>query len=288
MREDIQIVILKEKQPFGRILTVILIRGAGDIASGIALRLYRAGLIPVMTDLQAPTSIRRGVCFSEALRLGETRVEEISAQRCGNQEQALNCLHTGSIPVLADDAGLVLEQIHPRAVVDARLAKVNLGTRRSDAFIVVGIGPGFTAGEDCHAVVETKRGHRLGRVLYAGSAQPNTGIPGNIGGYTSERLLRAPAAGIFTPVKNIGDIVTAGETVAFVEGMPMRTQIAGVLRGILPEGTVVFAGMKSGDVDPRGEYDSCFTVSDKALAVGGGVLEALLHLGLLQRGILVP
>ena len=172
--------------------------------------------------------------------------------------------------------------------MDARLAKVNLGTRRSDAFIVVGIGPGFTAGEDCHAVVETKRGHRLGRVLYAGSAQPNTGIPGNIGGYTSERLLRAPAAGIFTPVKNIGDIVTAGETVAFVEGMPMRTQIAGVLRGILPEGTVVFAGMKSGDVDPRGEYDSCFTVSDKALAVGGGVLEALLHLGLLQRGILVP
>ena len=222
---------------------MILIRGAGDIASGIALRLYRAGLIPVMTDLQAPTSIRRGVCFSEALRLGETRVEGISAQRCGNQEQALNCLHTGSIPVLADDAGLVLEQIHPRAMVDARLAKVNLGTRRSDAFIVVGIGPGFTAGEDCHAVVETKRGHRLGRVLYAGSAQPNTGIPGNIGGYTSERLLRAPAAGIFTPVKNIGDIVTAGETVAFVEGMPMRTQIAGVLRGILPEGTVVFAGM---------------------------------------------
>lgn len=262
----------------------ILIRGAGDIASGIALRLHRAGMQVVMTDLPAPTAIRRTVCFSQAILLGEVTVEDVTARRADSVEEAEDLLRRGLIPVLADPDCACRAQLRPDALVDAILAKRNLGTKIDDAPVVVGIGPGFTAGEDCHAVVETMRGHTLGRVIYSGSALPNTNIPGLIGGFAGERVLRAPCDGIFTAVHRIGDTVEEGETIGFVEGQPMKCTISGVLRGVLDDGVPVKKGMKSGDVDPRCKPEYCTTISDKALAVGGGVVEAVLYLRAKAQG----
>ena len=261
-----------------------LIRGAGDIASGAAMRLWRCGIDIVMTDLERPTTIRRTVAFSDAIVHGETTVEGLRAVRAEDAAQARKLLGEGVIPVLADPACRCREELAPDALVDAILAKRNLGTRRSDAPIVVGVGPGFTAGEDCHAVVETMRGHTLGRVIYSGSAIANTNIPGLIGGFAGERVLRAPCAGVFTAVHRIGDTVEEGETIGFVEGVPMKCTIGGVLRGVLDDGMRVQKGMKSGDVDPRGKAEYCATVSDKALAVGGGVVEAVLYLRAKAQG----
>ena len=260
----------------------ILILGAGDLATGIALRLTRSGFLPTMTDLSHPTSIRRTVCFSEAIANGTWTVEGITAERA-DVKTAAAVRARGHIPVLADDDVSVRRKLHFDAVVDARIAKVNIDTKLADAPIVIGVGPGFTAGVDCLAVVETQRGHALGRVLYTGSAAPNTGVPGVIGGYAEERLIQAPAAGFFRPLRQIGDTVRTGDTVAFVNDTPVTCRIGGVLRGILPANTRVTVGMKSGDVDPRGVRDYCFSASDKALAVGGGVLEALLHFQKEQR-----
>lgn len=262
----------------------VLIRGAGDIASGIALRLHRAGMQVVMTDLSAPTAIRRTVCFSQAILLGEMTVEDVTARRADSIEEAESLLRRGLIPVLADPDCACRAQLRPDALVDAILAKRNLGTKIDDAPVVVGIGPGFTAGEDCHAVVETMRGHTLGRVIYSGSALPNTNIPGLIGGFAGERVLRAPCDGIFTAVHRIGDTVEEGETIGFVEGQRMKCTISGVLRGVLDDGVPVKKGMKSGDVDPRCKPEYCTTISDKALAVGGGVVEAVLYLNAKQQG----
>lgn len=256
---------------------LVLIRGAGDIATGIALRLYRAGFQIVMTEIRQPTAIRRTVAFSEAMLTGETQVEGVTAKRAEIGDVA-ELLAKGFVPVLADPEAESIARLHPQVVVDAILAKRNLGTKITDAPVVVAVGPGFTAGKDCHAVVETMRGHTLGRVIYEGSALPNTAIPGLIGGFAGERVLRAPDDGIFHPTHKIGDLVEAGDTVGHVNGKPMTCTISGVLRGILPEGVPVHKGMKSGDVDPRGEKANCTTASDKALAVGGGVLEAILHL----------
>ena len=256
---------------------LVLIRGAGDIATGIALRLYRSGLRVVMTDLPRPTAIRRTVCFSQAIVLGETTVEGVRAVRADTASQALERLAEGAVPVLPDPALTCLASLRPDALVDAILAKKNLGTHITDAPVVVGVGPGFTAGADCHAVVETMRGHTLGRVIYDGAALPNTNIPGLIGGYAGERVLRAPADGVFHQILNIGDEVKAGDIAGEVDGQPMRCTIGGVLRGLLADGTPVHKGMKSGDVDPRCRPEYCATASDKALAVGGGVLEAILH-----------
>ena len=261
-----------------------LIRGAGDIASGAALRLWRCGVDVVMTDLARPTAIRRTVAFSDAIVHGETTVEGLRAVRAEDAAQAKALLREGVIPVLADPECRCREALTPDALVDAILAKRNLGTRIDDAPIVVGVGPGFTAGEDCHAVVETMRGHMLGHVIYRGSALPNTNIPGLIGGFAGERVLRAPCGGVFTAVHRIGDTVTEGETIGFVEDVPMRCTISGVLRGVLDDGVRVHKGMKSGDVDPRGRTEYCNTVSDKALAVGGGVVEAVLYLNAKKQG----
>lgn len=263
---------------------IIWVRGAGDIATGIAFRLHKSGFPVVMSDLQQPTSIRRTICFSEAIINGETMVEDIAARLAKSAHEVREILQRGDIAVIADPTGEVAKQLAPVAVVDAILAKKNLGTKISDAPIVIAVGPGFTAGKDCHAVVETMRGHTLGRVYYSGTALPDTGVPGNIGGFTLERLLRAPRAGVFRGVKQIGDVVEVGEVCAYVDGEPMISRIKGVLRGLLPDGIVVYEGMKSGDVDPRCEISHCFTVSDKALSVGGGVLEALLY-SLNQKGL---
>ena len=255
-----------------------LIRGAGDLASGIALRLWRAGLDVAMTEIARPTTIRRTVAFSEAVLCGETAVEGVTARRAENADEARRLLADGILPVLVDPACACRTELRPDALVDAILAKRNLGTRITDAPIVVGVGPGFTAGVDCHAVVETMRGHTLGRVLYEGSALPNTAIPGLIGGYAGERVLRAPADGVFTGTRAIGDTIAAGDVVGTVDGQPMVCTIGGVLRGLLADGVPVRKGMKAGDVDPRGEVSYCYTSSDKALAVGGGVLEAIFGL----------
>ena len=256
---------------------LILIRGAGDLASGIALRLFRSGFSVVMTDLPHPTSIRRTVSFSEAIVKGEATVEDVTAKRAESAAEALELLNDGVIPVLADPECACRAELKPHVVVDAILAKRNLGTKITDAPIVIGVGPGFTAGEDCHAVVETMRGHTLGRAIYEGSALPNTNIPGLIGGFAGERVLRAPADGAFRTAASIGDLVNEGDTVGYVGDAPMKCTISGVLRGLIADGTMVHKGMKSGDVDPRGDVSYCQTASDKALAIGGGVLEAILH-----------
>lgn len=261
-----------------------LIRGAGDIASGIALRLYRVGFRVVLTEIARPTTIRRTVAFSDAVFHGSHVVEGITARLAENPPQALQMAAEGVIPVLIDPDCRCRSFLNPDAVVDAILAKRNLGTAITDAPIVVGVGPGFTAGTDCHAVVETMRGHTLGRVYYEGCALPNTAQPGLIGGFAGERVLRSPADGIFRGLHQIGDTVEAGEAVGTVGGVAMTATISGVLRGLLADGVPVKKGMKSGDVDPRGQVEYCSLVSDKALSVAGGVLEAILHRRLIIDG----
>lgn len=255
----------------------VLIRGAGDLASGIALRLFHAKMEVVMTDLPRPTAIRRTVCFSQAILFGTMTVEDVTAAFAETSEAAVSILKEKKIPVLADPEAACIAALRPDAVVDAILAKRNLGTKITDAPCVIGVGPGFTAGVDCHACVETMRGHTLGRVITEGSPIPNTNIPGLIGGFAGERVLRAPADGIFRQRLEIGDMVEQNEIAGFVGTEPMRCQISGVLRGLLADGTPVHRGMKAGDVDPRGEVSYCQLVSDKALAIGGGVLEAILR-----------
>ena len=257
---------------------LVVIRGAGDIATGIALRLWRSHIRVVMTEIPQPTAIRRTVCFSQAVVHGTARVEDVTAKRAETAEEALQILKGGIIPVLPDPEGNCIPRLRPDVLVDAILAKRNLGTRITDAPVVIGIGPGFTAGADCHAVVETMRGHYLGRSLYEGSAMPNTGIPGLIGGFAGERVLRAPADGVFHQLLEIGQQVQQGDVAATVNGEPMICTLDGVLRGILADGTPVHRGMKAGDIDPRCEREQCYCASDQALAVGGGVLEAILAL----------
>ena len=258
---------------------LVLIKGAGDLATGTAVRLYRAGFQIVMTDIAQPTAVRRTVAFCQCMYDGVTEVEGITARRAADKDEAQAILSTGEIPVLCDPEAGILRELHFDAVVDAILAKRNLGTSLTDAPIVLALGPGFTAGVDCHGVIETKRGHDLGRLILEGSAIPNTGVPGDVGGYTKERIIRAPADGPFEPVAEIGQQVELGDVVAKVNGIPVTAQLTGVVRGMLPAGIPVTEGMKSGDIDPRCEVRHCFTVSDKARAIGGGVLEGLLYFG---------
>ncbi|MFI3312714.1 MAG: selenium-dependent molybdenum cofactor biosynthesis protein YqeB [Eubacteriales bacterium] len=256
---------------------VVFIRGAGDIASGIALRLFRAGFQVIMADIAKPTAIRRTVCFSQAMVYGTTEVEGVKAIFAKTCEDAVKISGENSIAVICDKTGEMIGEIRPNVVVDGILAKKNLGTTMDMAPIVIGIGPGFTAGVDCHCAVETMRGHTLGRTIYQGSPLPNTGIPGLIGGFAGERVLRAPADGIFHQILEIGAQVAMGDVAGMVGDAPMVCTLDGTLRGILPEGTAVHKGMKAGDIDPRCKPEHCHTASDKALAVGGGVLEGILH-----------
>ena len=256
-----------------------VIRGAGDIASAIALRLVRCGASVLMTEIGQPLTVRRTVAFSEAVRMGKTQVEGVTAVRARDVSHALELLSgEGVVPVLVDPACACVNDVAPDAVVDAVLAKRNLGTSMDMAPIVVGVGPGFTVGVDCHAVVETMRGHTLGRAYYEGSALPNTAVPGLVGGFAGERVLRAPCDGEFRGVAAIGDHVKESQTVAYVGNTPVVATLTGVLRGLIADGVQVRQGLKCGDVDPRGESGYCGLVSDKGLAVAGGVLEAILHL----------
>ena len=255
----------------------ILIRGGGDLATGIAWRLTRMGWPVVITELERPLTVRRTVSLSTAITDGEVDVEGMIGRRCDPDPQAVDRMAgDGLVPVVVSPT---LPWLTYWAVVDARLAKRNIDTTINDAVAVVGVGPGFTAGFDCHAVVETQRGHRLGRVLWEGSAASNTGTPGVVEGWGRERVLRAPVAGTVTWRATIGDLVSAGEIIGRVGGRPVEAPFGGVVRGLILDGSDVRAGLKIGDVDPRSDPSLCHEISDKALAVGGGVVEALASLG---------
>lgn len=259
---------------------LVLIKGAGDLATGVAVRLKRAGMDIAMTDLAKPSAIRRSVAFSEAMYRGRAEVEGIAAVFAADAVAAREAIARGDIPVLADETGRTALTLCPDAMVDAIIAKRNTGTSISDAPIVIALGPGFTVGVDCHAAVETKRGHYMGRVYYENgqSPIPNTGIPGIIAGRGAERVMHSPAGGEFCCLRAIGDRVKAQDTVAVVGGREVKAQIDGTLRGLLPDGFPAVEGMKCADVDPRCEYEHCFSCSDKSLAMGGAVLEAIMHL----------
>jgi xanthine dehydrogenase accessory factor len=255
---------------------LVLIKGAGDLATGVALRLYRSGFPVVMTELAEPLTVRRGAAFGEAVFAGQQIVEEVVARLAPDAATARQLLESGAIPVLVDPDAAWRQELQPEALVDAVMAKRNTGTTLADAPFVIALGPGFAAGRDCHAVIETNRGHRLGRVIWQGAAEPDTGLPGEVGGMRSKRVLYAPAAGILAATVEIGDVVSTGQLIARVDGYEIRAAFPGVLRGLVHPGVLVETGMKVGDVDPRGERSYCFTASDKALAIGGGVLEAIL------------
>ncbi len=273
---------------------VILLRGGGDIATGIALRLFRSGFSRlIILETERPMAVRRRVAFSEAVYEGVCSVEGIRAALASRLEDVLPLWDAGCIPVMIDPQGVLVPRIRPDVIIEATLAKRNIGVHITDAPLVIGVGPGFTAGKDVHRIVETNRGHNLGRVIHSGTAEPDTGIPGDIAGMTTERVLRAPQSGIFRTCHDIGDHVKAGDVVARVEAngvsAEIRTVISGVIRGLLRPGTPVSDKVKVGDVDPR-DNTACHHVSDKAFAIGGGVLEAMLgrfnHPCLIRGGIL--
>ncbi|HZU13182.1 MAG TPA: selenium-dependent molybdenum cofactor biosynthesis protein YqeB [Chloroflexota bacterium] len=254
-----------------------VIRGGGDLGSGIALRLWRCGFEVVVLEAAAPVAVRRTVAFAEAVYEGAQRVEEARGVLAA-EDDVESLIAAGDIPVLVDPATVSLSALHPAVLIDATMAKRNLGTRSDMAPITVAVGPGFHAPEDAHAVVETQRGPHLGRVVWEGGAERNTGVPGAVAGRGVERVLRAPAQGVFSVQREIGDIVAAGDVVARVAGEPIEAPFPGLVRGLLRPDTLVSAGMKVGDLDPRLDPSLAFLVSDKALAVAGGVLEAILSL----------
>jgi xanthine dehydrogenase accessory factor len=264
---------------------LVALKGAGDLATGVIHRLVRAGFPVMATELPQPTVLRRTVAFAEAVTFGEMTVEDVTAQRADSIEAIREALRNGHVPVVVDPDGILLKQIHPTVLVEATLSKHNSGVTLDSASIVIALGPGYEAGKDVQAVIETNRGHNLGRVYLEGYAEPNTGVPGTIGGYSSERLLRAPCAGMIYGIHQIGDTVHAGETVAFVkenaasnDDMPVIAAISGILRGLVRDGLPVSPGMKIGDIDPRAVREHCFTISDKSRAIAGGVLEAVMYL----------
>ncbi len=255
----------------------VIVKGAGEMASGIAHRLYMAGIKKIlMTEIENPLSVRRTVSFSEAIYDGETSVENIKAVRIDTLGELDRVWEKGFIAVKVDPLASCVKELKPHVLVDAIMAKRNTGTTKEDAPIVICVGPGFKAPENCHAVIESMRGHNLGRVIYEGEAEPPTGVPAPVLGYTKERVLRAPCAGYVKHVKGIGDVVRKDDLVLYVGDTPVFSKIDGILRGLIRE-IYVEANEKIGDVDPRMEPLFCYTISEKARAIAGGVLEALFH-----------
>jgi xanthine dehydrogenase accessory factor len=254
---------------------LIVVRGGGDLATGTVFRLRRAGFPVVVLELEQPLAIRRTVAVSSAVIEGRALIEDLDAILIEDIDEAMEVAKSGAIPVLVSPT---LPQLpwEPSVVVDARLAKINIDTTINDAPLVVGLGPGFTAGTDCHAVIETMRGHFLGRVIWDGSPTPNTGEPGMIGGKSGERVVRAPTFGILSWKVAIADMVAAGDVLGDINGVPIRSRIGGVVRGLLTPGYEVEWNWKIADVDPRADRSACFEISDKAISIGGGVVEAVL------------
>lgn len=258
---------------------IILIRGGGDLASGVAFRLYRSGLQVIVTELPEPLAVRRLVSFAEAIYSGRVEVEGVIGRRVSatvDKKPIYQTLANREIPVIVDpelEAGYALR---PSVIVDARMTKRYVNMLSNAECLIIGLGPGFIAGENCHAVIETNRGHRLGRVIWQGPAQADTGIPESVESHRSERVLRAPVSGRLSVYAEIGDLLEEGQPVADVAGATILAPLNGVLRGILHPGLLVEAGLKIGDIDPRADPQYCSMVSDKSLAIGGGVLEAIL------------
>ena len=268
----------------------ILLRGGGDLATGVAYRLHKAGFPIVVLELPQPLVVRRRVALATAVLEGEVDIEDLHAKRVARLAEAWRLAQSGEIPVLispelpsspitsADTRPVKKQGAEAPAsiLIDARMAKHNIDTDQDQSALVIALGPGFTAGVDCHAVVETKRGHQLGRVIWDGSALPNTGRPGTIAGKAGERVLRAPVSGAALWKLAIGDLVKEGQLIGSVAGHPIPAPFDGVIRGLIAPGIMAKAGIKIGDVDPRADVAACFTISDKALSIGGGVLEAIL------------
>lgn len=254
------------------------IKGAGEMASSVAWRLYMANMRRIfMMDVPCPLAVRRQVSFCEAIHERSKVVEGVEAIRANSVEDVQQIWTNGNIAVLVDPKWASRKVLRPDVMIDAIVAKKNLGTKRTDASLVIGLGPGFVAASDVHIVIETNRGHNLGRIISSGSAEANTGIPGSIGGYSVERVLRAPVKGLFIAKRSIGDLVEKDEVVGIVEGTDVRARINGVIRGLIRSGVKVNQGLKLGDIDPRGDKNYCFTISDKARSIGGSVLEAILR-----------
>ncbi len=262
---------------------IVLIRGGGDLASGVALRLHRSGMQVVITELDQPLVIRRLVSFAEAIYQGETYVEEAPARRVDGVSGIQHSLAERVIPVLIDPECSILNKLQAEksldqisVLVDARMTKRSPELGIDSAPLVLGLGPGFIAGDNCHAVIETNRGHFLGRVIWKGSASDNTGIPEGYGGDFQDRVLRSPADGLFLPEREICDRLNPGDKIAEIDGQAIFAPFKGVLRGLLYPGLYVQQGFKVGDIDPRDDPRYCSLVSDKSLAIAGGVLEAIL------------
>lgn len=262
---------------------LIIVRGGGDLATGTIYKLYKSGFSVLVLEIAKPSAIRRNVAFSEAVYQGIQQVEDVTCILAKSLDEAKTLLKEGKLVILVDPEGLSIKELKPFAVVDGILAKKNLGTNKDMAPVTVALGPGFIAGKDVDAVIETKRGHNLGRVLLHGSAAPNTGVPGIINGYGKERAIHSPADGILKNIAKITDTVSKDETIAIVETkngpVPVKASLDGLLRGLIRDGYPVTKGFKIADIDPRAEeYNNCFTISDKARCIAGGVLEAVLFL----------
>lgn len=254
----------------------VLIRGGGELATAMACRLADSHFKVIMTEVSKPQAVRRNVSFCEAVYEGTKTIEGKTARLVSSAGETRAAWKAGQLALIVDPDVTILSDIKPDIEIDAIIAKKNLGTRITDADLVIGLGIGFEAGKDVHVVIETNRGHNLGRVIREGIAEADTGNPGNIGGYTTERVMRAPSDGTFKTVKKIGDMVKAGDTVAYVGKEPVKAAIPGIVRGLLRDGTPVTKGLKAGDVDPRGNKEYCFTISDKGRTISGGVLEAIM------------
>ncbi|MBZ9633521.1 selenium-dependent molybdenum cofactor biosynthesis protein YqeB [Clostridium sp. FP1] len=258
---------------------IVIIRGGGDLASGTIQKLYRSGFRVLVLEVPKPTAIRRDVSFSEAIYQGEVEIEGIIAVHVCCLSEIENAWSNKKIPVIIDQEGKYIKKIKPKIVVDAIIAKKNMGTIRDMAEITIALGPGFIAGEDVDIVIETARGHNLGRLIFHGGAAKNTGIPGSIMGYSKERVIHSPCVGIMENVLHIGDVVEKDDVIAYIGDVEIKAKISGLLRGILHSGSPVVAGFKIADIDPRlSEKMNCYTISDKARSIAGGVLEAIFYL----------
>ncbi len=257
---------------------IVVIKGAGEMASAVAWRIYMSNIRQIlMLESASPQAVRREVSFCEAVHDGRKTVEGVEANRADNDDEAREAWRKGKIAVVADPEWKMLDRLQPNVVIDAILAKKNLGSHLHEAPLVIGLGPGFVAGHDVHFVIETNRGHNLGRIMTSGTAEPNTGIPGPIGGYTAERVLRAPCDGEFKASCSIGNLVKKGDRVGTVAADAVLANIDGVLRGLIRSSSRVHRGLKLGDIDPRGDVDYCHTISDKARTISGSVLETILR-----------
>jgi len=254
---------------------IALVKGGGDLGTGVALYLHRQGYRVVVTELAQPLVVRRTVAMASAIYEGRVTIEGVVARRAEDYGGVLAAWEEGHIPVIINPTARIAQEVRPPVLVDAIMAKRNTGTVITDAPIVVALGPGFHASTDCHAVVETQRGPDLGRFYLVGATAPDSGVPGRVGGESTRRVMRAPVEGTFTGLARIGDHVQAGDVVASVNGLPVVAQLTGVVRGLLADGVNVEAGIKVGDIDPRDDPSLCYRVSDKAWRVGEGVLSAI-------------